>query len=319
MSYERLLSYRPTNVVHRLGVSSTIPLLNGRHVLQGVGGMDCSLWIPRVGHPAAIPAIFRAAAHLRSLVGFCLVPESVDPQAMKKDYSPAEFLHSVVDAARALDQAPPFLVHVQEPPIENAQGPEFEAVLEHIAKSLEVGFTSFGIDLTACRAADCPAMATSLLGPVLELELSVVVRLGGPSISPDAPPGATPETRVADRAYRVATTVASLAKAGARPDLVVLPGPDELGVDAWQLAEETATLIAPIGIAWRDCAEADERAGGVVRARIGGQRLVRLAKGDQERVDVQKLEALTYLEATNVLEKHGGRWSIERLLKEIVP
>jgi hypothetical protein len=272
-----------------------------------------------VPHPSAILAIFRAAAHLKSLVGFCLVPESVDPQVMKKDYSPSAFLHSVVDAAQALDQVPPFLVHVQEPPIEHPEGPEFEAVLEHVIKSLEVGFTSFGIDLTACQAADCPAMATRLLGPVLELELSVAVRLGGSSVNPDAAPGTTPETRVSDRAYQVATTVAALAKAGARPDLVVLPGPDELGVDAWQLAEETATMIEPIGIGWRDCVQADERAGGIVRARIGGQRLTRLTRGGQEQIDVQKLEALTYLEASNVLEKHGGRWSVERLLKTITP
>jgi hypothetical protein len=158
---------------------------------------------------------------------------------------------------------------------------------------VDAGFSSFGVNLTRCDPALGPEIASCLLEPVFALELGVVVELprGGAEVS-----------------------IAGLKKNGVDPDLVVLPGPAELGEEAWKLAGDVAPLIAPGGIGWVDDKETlaalpgtGETTAMFVRALVGGQRLDPHASAPGADPDQGRVEALAYLEASKVLKQLGGQ------------
>ena len=299
MSYEVFLPLRPTNVMHQLGTGSSLPLCNGRLMLDGLLRLPWVLWMPRIPHLAAVPALFRAAAHLKAPLGFSLVAESTDPAELKRSHSPGGFLRAIVDAADEVGSVPPFVVHVDIPRVNRPEGREYEAAGNYVNQCLEAGFTSFGLDLTGCEPSDSLAVATGLLAPVMDLELCVTVRLGA--------------TGAAD----LATWVQRLKGEGVHPDLMVLPGPDELGERAWQLAEQVAPLVAPTGLGWRDAGRGKLDAGRLrsafIRCLLGGDRLPAPAAG----ADSQKIEALAYMESSEVFPALCGRDSALQLAEAV--
>ena len=299
MSYEVFLPLRPTNVMHQLGTGSTLPLCNGRQVLDGLLRVPCILWMPRIPHLAAVPALFRAAVHQKAPLGFSLVTESTDSMELKRSHSPGGFLRAIVDAAEEVGPVPPFVVHVEIPRVNRPEGREYEAAGNYVNQCLEAGFTSFGVDLSGCEPSESLAVAAGLLSPVLDLELCVTVRLGASS------------------AADLAGWVQGLKGEGVHPDLVVLPGPDELGEKAWQLAEQVAPLVAPTCLGWRDPGRGgldQEKLRSVfIRCLLGGTRLPAPA-GEAE---AHKTEALAYMEASEVFPALCGRDSA-LLLSEAV-
>lgn len=299
MSYEALRSLRPTNVMHQLGVDAAAVLLNGRQVLGALTELPGVLWMPTVAHLEVVPAVLRAAAHLRAVVGFTLAPESTDDAQLKRAHAPGRLFHAAVEAAEKIPGCPPFVLHVQEPPVSSATGPELEAVRRHLFACLESGYTSFGVDLSACAVDTCAAVATALLEPVLEMELGVAVGL----------PRSGAES-----------ALVALKQAGIEIDLVLLPGPQSNGEAAWKLARDTAPLVAPGAVGWPDVRESGQRLPGVdqlenafVRAVIGGRRLAGLSSKPEH------LEALAYVEADGVLQRLGGKGTAPEVARLLQP
>jgi hypothetical protein len=246
-----------------------------------------------------VPALLRAAVHRKAVIGFCLAAESTDPVALKRSHSPGGFFRAVVDAAAQVERVPPFLLHVEAPRVDRPEGSDYEAACNYLARCLEAGFTSFGIDLTGCEPQDCPSVAVGLLAGALDLELCVTVRLG------------------AERAADLAAGVEALKREGIHPDLVILPGPDELGDEAWRLAVEVAPLIAPTSLGWRDPGKdeplvAAKLRAAFIRCLVGGTRLYESQEGDAE-----KAEALAYMEAIELLTKLGGQDSAQLLCEAV--
>jgi hypothetical protein len=285
--------------MHQLGTASTLPICNGRLMLDGLLQLPGVLWMPRVSHLAVVLALTRAAAHLKAPLGFSLVAESTDSVDLKRVHSPGGFMRAIVDAAEEVGQVSPFVVHVEVPRVERAVGPDYEAAGSYVNRCLEAGFTSFGVDLTTCESSECVAVAAGLLAPALDLDLCVTVRLG------------------AGKAADVAATVQALEREGVRPDLVVLPGPDELGEAAWRLAVQVAPLVAPTGLSWRDPGrgvdlDAAKLRSGFIRCLSGGTRLPVPAAAD-----AVKTEALAYMDATDVLQALCGRDSAFMLAEAV--
>jgi hypothetical protein len=299
MSYEVFLPLRPTNVMHQLGTASTLPLCNGRQALDGLLRLPWVLWMPRIPHLAAVPALFRAAAQLRAPLGLSLVTESTDSVELKRSHSPGGFMRAIVDAAEEVGSVPPFVVHVEVPRVNRPEGREYEAAGNYVNQCLEAGFTSFGLDLTGCEPSDSLVIAAGLLAPVMDLELCVTVRLGA--------------TGAAD----LATWVQGLKGRGVHPDLVVLPGPDEMGDRAWKLAEQVAPLVAPTGLGWWDPGrgefDAERLRSAFIRCLLGGSRLPAPAA----EADAQKIEALAYMESSEVFAALCGRDSALHLAEAV--
>ena len=223
-------------------------------------------------------------------LGFSLVAESTDSVELKRVHSPGGFLRAIVDAANEVNQVPPFVVHVEIPRVNRPGGPEYEAAGNYVNRSLEAGFTSFGVDLSGCELSDCPSVAAGLLAPAMDLELCVTVRLGS------------------GNAADLAAMVQGLKREGVHPDLVVLPGPDELGEAAWQLAVQVAPLVAPTGLGWQDPGrsvelDAEKLRSVFIRCLLGGDRLPAPAT----EADAAKTEALAYMEASDVFPALCGR------------
>jgi hypothetical protein len=305
VSYSALLPMRPTNTMHQLGSGSSVPLLNGRQILDGLSDSGWLLWAPVVSHPAQARAILRAAAHQKAVAGLCMSPGSTDPVVLRRDHSPGAFFHFVREAAEEIDRVCPFVLHVEEAPVEQPRGEEFDAIREHLSRCLEAGFTSFGVDLSRCNREDVPGAAVSLLEQALDLELCLTVRLDGGSHS----------ATVSHRSEEIAATVAGMKAEGVQPDLVLLPGPDEAGEDAWSLSTALAPLIAPSGIGWGASRHHTELPveylrDAFVRALVGMEPLIEF---DASR-DAERVEALAYLEATETLSRMEGKDSGPRLV-----
>ncbi|MBW1809937.1 MAG: hypothetical protein JRJ87_17200 [Deltaproteobacteria bacterium] len=306
--YDPLLALRPTSVMHQLGMESTVPLLNGRSILDGLLQSGSVFWAPDFFHPAMAGAILRAAAQHRALVGFSLAPATYDPGELRREKNPSRFFQAVVQAANEIDRVPPFVLHVDQPPVAQAKGAQFEVVRDHIALCLDAGFTSFGIDLSGCESADYSSVASGLLGDVLDWELCVSVRLDS------APPARL-------SADLVAKMVGDLKSSGIQPDLIILPGPDSSVPDAWALANAVAPLIAPCGIAWSAPKRPlklllEQLQKSFVRALIGGPSgALKDFNGSADQVD--KIEALVYMEAMDVIEHLGGKDSGLRLVEAL--
>jgi hypothetical protein len=223
-----------------------------------------------------------------------LAPPSADPEALRLEGCPGPFFGAVTQAAADLEAMPPFFLHVQEPPVPAASGPQVDALATHLGEALQVGFTSFGVDLSGCPAGERVELARNLLAPILDYELTLVVRL---PVAADAP----------DPAADVASTLLALRREGIAPDLVLLPGPDELGGGAFALARSISPLITPSGVAWRTLPRAwRERLAELpevpIRALLGDDALFGLGVGPDGALDAARLEALSYMEASERLE-----------------
>lgn len=298
MAYESLLSLRPTNVMHQLGAAAAAIPLNGRLVLGAMAKTGAVLWMPAVADPGAVPAVMRAAAHLRAVVGFTLAPDSID-DLHRRSHAPGPLFHAAARAADDVSGSSPYVLHVEEPPVANPRGQEFEAVRRHLLTCLESGFTSFGVDLTECEADACAPVAAALLQPVQEMELGIAVRLPHPGSE---------------------SALLTLKKAGIDVDLVLLPGPTAGGASAWKLARDTAPLVAPGVVGWPDdwdagnrAPGADELTGAYVRALTGGGRLARLSSSPDH------LEALAYVEAGDILDRLGAKNTAPQVARSLRP
>ncbi|HOX46287.1 MAG TPA: hypothetical protein PK668_21970 [Myxococcota bacterium] len=295
---EQLLSLRPTNAMHPLGAGSRVPLFNGRHLLDALADGLTSLWLPRVEAPAAVAGLLRAAAHARAALGLCLGSDAQAATDWRHQARPGALLQAVLDGLADLDDPPPLCLHVEAPPVEGAGSPQADSVQAHLAACLGAGFTSFGVDLGACPEPERPALAARLLEPALDLELGWSARLPAE--------GGTREARV----EHVVRQHQALRAAGLSPDLVLLPGPDELGDEAWYLAAGVTERLAPCGVAWRSAGrklKAPPAQVGV-RALLGDVRLARTGLADPD-----KLEALAYLDGLEYLEALGARGSSQRV------
>ena len=227
-----LLALRPTNAMHQLGVESRVPLFNARVLADGLAGSAATLWVPRLTHPAAAPGVLRAAAHQHAVVGFCLGDGTQEPIDFRHSARPGVLFSALAQACEDVDQVPPFCLHLQTPPVDEAEGAASDAVRDLIADCVQVGFTSFGIDLSASAPDDLARLAESWLEPALLLELAVSVRL--PS----------------DPAEQVA--IEALHRAGIEPEWVLRAGHD-LALQAFRPAGETCTVLLaePVGASAR--------------------------------------------------------------------
>ncbi|NMB76710.1 MAG: hypothetical protein GYA21_16460 [Myxococcales bacterium] len=287
-----LLDLRPVHVMHRLGAESRVPLLNGRTLLDACAESAAVLWAPRIASPAQARALLLAACHRRAMTGAVLAPPRADLAELRREHAPASWMDAFLQAAAEMDEPPPFCLHVQAPPFDTLDSEAGRAVAWLFESCLESGFTSFGVDLGTPPAAERVDAAVRLLGPGLELELCVVLRLG---VAPgtEAP---------------VLEVLRLLRAQGVLPDLLWLSSGagdlDDLGA-----AGRLAPLVAPAGVAL-DCLPPNQRMRGQglaeagVRALWGDDRLLRLRGGTgPSRPEVE--EAGAYLECVEAISFLG--------------
>ncbi len=311
-AYQDLLLLRPTNVVHQLGSQSQTPLLNARHIFDGMiqlAERAGVLWAPTVTLPGMAGGILRAAAHQKALVGLSLQLDDSDPGVLKRDRDPFAFVQAAVAAADNTDRVCPFFLHVEAPPLLSASGADFEAVRNHLLRCQEAGFTSFGVDLSQCEGRACAALALGLLESTQDLELGLTVRVGWESA--DAEPKLVAE--------QIAAVVTEIKREGLLPDLILIPESKPGSPGAWDLAALVSPMIGPSSLAWCDSDHIRSSDLGRllptgVRALVGGQRLATAASPDPDR-----LEALSYGKAMTTIAGLGGRNLAPRLVPLLLP
>ncbi len=306
---ERILSLRPTNAMHQLGVTSRVPLFNLTHLLDGLAQHGL-LWVAGIPHPACLPGVLRAASHLASPVGFALKPLAADPDSLK-EANPAALFHAAVQAAEGIQQPVPFCLHAEAPAVDGLDGMAFDAVRSFVGTCVQVGYTSFGVDLRACDEERAVEVARGLLGPVMELELGVSLRL------------AARGENLSSWADSLDKQIRHLLRAGMTPRLFVIDGPAELGEGAWGLAADLQAGLPPgCGLAWPSLRSMD-RAGtrglcdSPLAALMAEDRLERRFPDAQSLADPARLEALSYLEAMDLLEDLGGKQALGRWIQQV--
>jgi hypothetical protein len=255
------------------------------------------LGAPRSAAAAQARALLTASAHRRALAGAVFAPPRADLAELRRDFSPAAWVDSFLAAAAEMSDPPPFFLHLQPPPFDSRNGEAGRAAAWLIENGLDVGFTSFGIDLTALPQAERAGAAVELLGPALELELCAVARLAF-----------APGTEAA-----LLELLRELKGLGVLPDLVWLqPGEDRIGLEAIQ---RLAPLLAPAGVALSDLAGVGEAPGPLsdagVRAVFGDDRLLRPRGAAQARPEVEEAEA--YLDCDETIAALGLTGSVRLL------
>ena len=291
--YRDLLPFRPPNVIKKLAPKSAVPLFNGKHLLGLTAERKGCLWMPAARHRAAIAGALRAAAHLKSVLGFALRPRLEDPGSMRRNHSPDRLFNGLTSVCQEVLDAPPFCLHVQEPGFPPGDRGAVEAVRSHVAACAEAGFTSVGLDFTGWLADAIPDLAVALLEPFARLELSVWMKLS------------TPGTEVAERVRHVVSTTNGLKRRGVPPDVILLPGPEELGREAWELSLELEGWVAPCLLGWSDPGKALPQA---MESHLGGaciRALIGAADAPTESPE-NKLEAITYMETLDRLDRLGS-------------
>lgn len=294
MLSESLLALRPTNTMHQLGADSPVPLFNARLLLDALDGLP--LWMPRLVHPAAAAGVLRAAAHRRAVVGLCAGGADT-PSALRRQLRPGAWMQAAAAAVAEVAEVPPFAIHLQLPPFAEATGAEADAAAELVSGCVQGGFTSFGLDLTACPAEPAPALAAGVLSAALDFELTVCVALAD----------AAPES--------VGRQLEALRAAGVVPDLVCLPPP--VGDDA-TLAE----VLGSVRLAWFDARP--EKTGrtslpaelaAVVGEPFSGRTA---AAGGAGAADPDRVEAMSYIAAHGRLGQLRLTGSLEPVLARLV-
>ena len=291
--YTDLLPFRSPNVIQNLAPESAVPLFNGKHLLGLTAERNGCLWMPAVRHRSAIAGALRAAAHLKSVLGFALRPRLEDPGSMRRNHAPGRLFDDLTSVCQEVLNVPPFCLHVQEPQLPPGDRGAVEAIRSHVAACAEAGFTSVGLDFTGWLADEIPDPAVALLEPFARLELSLWVKLSSPG------------AEVAEQVRHVVSVISGFKRRGKTPDVVLLPGPEELGRDAWELALEIEGWIAPCLLGWSDPGKALPRAmeshlgGASIQALIGAAAPASESPGD-------KLEAITYMETLDRLERLGS-------------
>ncbi len=287
-----LLDLRPVHVMHRLGAESRVPLLNGRTLLDACAESAAVLWAPRVASPAQARALLLAACHRRAMTGAVLAPPRADLAELRREHAPAGWMDAFLQAAAEMSEPPPFCLHVQAPPLDSLESEAGRAVAWLFESCLEAGFTSFGVDLGTPPAAERVDAVVGLLGPALELELCVVLRL---CVEPGAEAPALETLRL-------------LRAQGVLPDLLWLRSIAG-GMDDLRAAGRLAPLVAPAGVALA-CPPADNPTPGQalaeagVRAIWGDERLLRMRTGPKTpRPEVE--EAGAYLECVEAISSLG--------------
>jgi hypothetical protein len=286
--------------MHSLGAGSAVPLFSGRHLLDALSVGLAVLWLPVVRGPGAAAGLLRAAAHRRAAVGLSLGSEGLEPLEWRRQVRPGALFQAVVRAAAELPWTPPFCLHVESPAAPGVDSPEAEALEAGLATCLGAGFTSLGLDLSACPPVEGPVLAERLLGQAMQFELGWSVRLPVPGGGPAA------------RVDGVLSGYEALRARGLPPDLLLLPGPDELGEAAWALAAVVAPEVRPCGLAWRSIGRARVSPGQAgVRALLGDERL----GGPREGQEPGRDEAMAYVDALDALDALGARGSAERVIE----
>ncbi|MBN2496895.1 MAG: hypothetical protein JXR96_20055 [Deltaproteobacteria bacterium] len=293
---EYLLAKRPTNVMHQLGPESRVPLYSLRHLLQGLPG-GATLWIPRLSQPAALPGVLRAASHLRSVVGFCLQPDSPEPEEIRR-LRPAELFRLAVEAAESTDRPAPFCLHVQLPALDAESGAAFEAIQGLVANCIETGFTSIGVDLRSLPPDRGAGYAAFLLTAAMELELGISV------LPPIEGAG------VGERVRSISIQLEALRAEGIEPCLVQVEGED------WPLASGIQSAVPGVRVAWGSLSgvgRPDRRRLPEILGAVLGDGILRRASTR----DPARLEALAYAEAFETIETLGGHGAVEPVLASL--
>ncbi len=301
MAYDALLPFRPPNVVQQFDIREGVLLLNGRNFFQAALSLPgCLVWAPAVNDGAAMVGVIRAAAHRRVFVGLTMQPTSADRQKLKQKYSPRDYFRLVMESVGQVPNAPPFFLHVQEPPIQASLRIDFEAVRDHIAGCIEAGFTSVGLDLSRCSASQVSSAVVELLQPVLDFDLGVVVRL---------PKNIQPEHLEAMNRYRKESTI------------VMAPGPDELGAVAIERAVQWRHMIGFGAVGWRDTKHigSESLRQTPVKVLIGGDRFHDPARMEMVGSDPEKKEAFVYIESLVWLDRLKQKMTAQRLLEYFSP
>lgn len=177
---EQLLTFRPANVVARLGPRSRVPLLGARELAQALEGRAPLLAVP-VPRREVLPGLLRAARFQEAVLGLAL------PHPLAGRGAPERFVEAVRVAAEEAEHALPLFLQAGPLPVPAGDSEALAGAASGVYGCLEAGFTLVSLDASRLGE-DAPARVAQLAAPVVERELAleVALPLTAPPPSPDA-------------------------------------------------------------------------------------------------------------------------------------
>ncbi len=171
-----LLTFRPPNVVARLGPRSRVPLLHPRELTAALRGGAPLACVP-VLRPGALPGLLRAARLEDAVLGLALLHPLAERAA------PDRFVASVRAAAEEGAHALPLFLQAGPLPVLG----DAPALSAGLFRCVDAGFTLVSLDVRRLGEGAAAAVE-AVAGPVVERELGleVALPLGGTAPPVDA-------------------------------------------------------------------------------------------------------------------------------------
>ncbi len=174
--HERILRFRPANVVSRLGQDSTLPILEPRQLGRALADKGVPLLCVPVLFPAAIAGLLRAARELDAIIGLSCPALFERPQAAEA------FITALQREGEGLHRK---LLFLQAGPLRlgSTDAAARDQASSVIARLLESGFSLLSLDGSRLSVANsvqvCRELVQATVGQGVAVELSAPRNAGG--------------------------------------------------------------------------------------------------------------------------------------------
>jgi fructose-bisphosphate aldolase class II len=168
----------PGRVRKKLGSSSAICLLNGRHICNAFRHEDLIIMACNARIRHVIPGIMRAAEEMDAVVAFELTRTEGGPDGGYTGQTPELFFNTIVDYADQCKFTRPFFIHGDHITVRDTGDAERGEAERLIQAEIDAGFTSFALDASFNPLQDNIAIISRLAQPIIAEGYGLEVELG---------------------------------------------------------------------------------------------------------------------------------------------
>ncbi|WP_426751859.1 hypothetical protein [Myxococcus sp. Y35] len=172
---DKVLTLRPGNTVARVGAGSRVPLLNPRELLRALERAPAALPCLPVQAKSALPGLLRAARAEDAVLGLAC------PHPLSDRGAPERFVLAAHQAAAEAEHARPLFLQAGPIRVARADADTLDALRDGIYRVVDAGFALVSLDLSRVDSYAAVEAVNALVAPVTERELALELTAPAPS------------------------------------------------------------------------------------------------------------------------------------------
>ncbi len=175
---DKVLTFRPGNTVARVGHGSRVPLLNPRELLRALARAPVSLPCLPVQVKGALPGLLRAARSEDAVLGLAC------PHPLSDRGAPERFVQAAHQVAAESEHARPLFLQAGPIRVARADADTLDALKDGLYRVVDAGFSLVSLDLSRLDSYEAVEAVNALVAPVTERELALELTAPAPSGAP---------------------------------------------------------------------------------------------------------------------------------------